>query len=145
MERLSKEISKALQLAYDVHQGQVDKAGKPYILHPVTVAMTLAMQGYSEDCIVAALLHDVVEDTDVTLEDLQRMQFSDNVIRALALLTHNDGTEYMEYVKKVKGNPVAAAVKMADLLHNSDRSRLKTVTPKDEERLLKYEHAISLL
>lgn len=145
MNRLSEQISKAMKLAFQAHEGQVDKGGQSYILHPLTVAMTLASQGFDEDTITAGLLHDVIEDTQYSFEDLQAMGFHATVINALRLLTHDKDTDYMEYVRKVKENPIARAVKMADLLHNSDRSRLEVVTDKDEQRSAKYECALKTL
>lgn len=145
MNRLSKNISKAIELAYEAHLGQVDKGGKPYILHPMTVAMTLATNGYDENTIVSGLLHDVVEDTPYTLEDLKDFGFSTETIEALRLLTHDKSVAYMDYVERIKNNKIAAAVKQADLLHNSDRSRLTVITEKDEERLAKYEQAMRFL
>lgn len=145
MNRLSEQISKAMKLAYKAHEAQVDKGGQTYILHPLTVAMTLASQGYDEDTIIAGLLHDVIEDTPYSFEDLQTMGIHTPVIDALRLLTHDKDTDYMDYVRKVKVNPIAKAVKMADLLHNSDRSRLTVITEKDEQRLAKYERAITIL
>lgn len=145
MDRLSKQLSKAIALAYEAHMGQVDKGGKPYILHPITVAMTLATCGYNENTIVAGVLHDVVEDTHYTLADLKEKGFSSEVIEALTLLTHEKSVAYMDYVERIKTNKIAVAVKQADLLHNSERSRLTVITDKDEERLAKYEQALKLL
>lgn len=105
----------------------------------------LAEQMKDEDTTIVALLHDVVEDTDYTIADLKRMGFPTNVLEALELLTHNDGTPYMEYVAKIKDNPIAKAVKLADLEHNSDLSRLDTVDEKALKRKEKYGQAIRLL
>ena len=110
---------KAINLAYQAHHGQVDKAGMPYVLHPVH----LAEQMNDEITCCAALLHDVVEDTDWTLEQLAQ-EFPREVIDALALLTHDSDEPYMDYVARIAENPVAKQVKMAALRHNLDASRL---------------------
>ena len=131
---------KAMKIAYKVHDGQVDKAGLPYIFHPIHLAEQMDTE---EECIVA-LLHDVVEDTDITFEDLEK-EFSQTVIDALKLLTHDKSVDYMEYVKTIKNNPIARNVKLADLKHNSDMTRLLSVTEKDIERYNKYQKAIQIL
>lgn len=133
--------NKAMVLAYEAHQGQYDKSGLPYVFHP----FHLAEQMDTEEAVTAALLHDVVEDTDYTLEDLRSMGFPDTVTDALALLTHDPSVPYMEYVERLKSNPIARSVKLADLTHNSDLSRLPVVTEKDLERVEKYRKAIKLL
>lgn len=131
----------ALKLCFEVHKNQTDKSGMPYVFHP----FHLAEQMKDEDTTIAALLHDVVEDTDYTIADLEQMGFPPNVIEALELLTHNDDTPYMEYVAKIKDNPIAKAVKLTDLEHNSDLSRLDTVDEKALKRKEKYIQAIRLL
>ena len=131
---------KAIIIAYNAHMGQEDKFGMPYIFHPVH----LAEQMDSEDECIVALLHDVVEDTDVTMEDLEK-EFSSEVIEALKLLTHDKSVPYEEYVLDLKDNPIARKVKLADLNHNSDVTRLINITEKDIERNKKYENAIKLL
>lgn len=133
--------NKAMVLAYEAHQGQYDKSGLPYVFHP----FHLAEQMETEEAVTAALLHDVAEDTDYTLEDLRSMGFPDTVTDALALLTHDPSVPYMEYVARLKSNPIARSVKLADLTHNSDLSRLPVVTEKDLERVEKYRKAIKLL
>lgn len=133
--------NKAMVLAYEAHQGQYDKSGLPYVFHP----LHLAEQMDTEEAVTAALLHDVAEDTDYTLEDLRSMGFPDTVTDALALLTHDPSVPYMEYVERLKSNPIARSVKLADLTHNSDLSRLPVVTEKDLERVEKYRKAIKLL
>lgn len=131
----------ALKLCFEAHKNQTDKSGMPYVFHP----FHLAEQMKDEDTTIAALLHDVVEDTDYTVADLKQMGFSPNVIEALELLTHNDDTPYMEYVAKIKNSPIARAVKLADLEHNSDLSRLDTIDEKVLKRKEKYSQAIRLL
>lgn len=135
---------KAMKIAYDAHQGQFDKSGVPYIFHPYH----LAEQMDDEISCAAALLHDVVEDTDVTLEDLKK-EFPTEVTDAISLLTHNESDEYLDYVRKLKNNPVAKKVKLADLTHNSDdtRNALGTVTApeKRQMQLEKYAKAKKIL
>jgi (p)ppGpp synthase/HD superfamily hydrolase len=128
-------------LAYEAHQGQYDKSGLPYVFHP----FHLAEQMDTEEAVTAALLHDVAEDTDYTLEDLRSMGFPDAVTDALALLTHDPSVPYLEYVERLKSNPIARSVKLADLTHNSDLSRLPAITEKDLERVEKYRKAMNLL
>ena len=132
---------KALRLCFDAHREQVDKTGLPYVFHP----FHLAEQMSDEYTVCAALLHDVVEDTDTTLEDLRREGFPDEVLEALALLTHDDGAPYMEYVARLKDNPIARAVKLADLSHNSDPTRLELLDDYALARAEKYRAAIKLL
>ena len=131
----------ALKLCFAAHKEQTDKSGIPYVFHP----FHLAEQMQSEETTIAALLHDVVEDTEYTLQDLAAMGFDPVVIDALALLTHDDDTPYMDYVARIKENPVAKAVKLADLAHNSDLSRMDTVDEKVMERYRNYQEAIALL
>ena len=131
----------ALKLCFAAHKEQTDKSGIPYVFHP----FHLAEQMQSEETIIAALLHDVVEDTEYTLQDLAAMGFDPVVIDALALLTHDDATPYMDYVRAIKENPIARAVKIADLKHNSDLSRLDAVDEKALQRAEKYRQALALL
>ena len=133
--------NKALRLAYEAHAGQFDKSGVPYVFHP----LHLAEQMDDEDSIVAALLHDVVEDTAYSLADLRAMGFPEKALEAVALLTHDPAEPYLSYVARVKENPVARRVKLADLRHNSDLSRIGKVTERDLERVEKYAAAIRLL
>jgi (p)ppGpp synthase/HD superfamily hydrolase len=109
---------RAMRLAYEAHLGQVDKTKVPYIFHPIH----LAEQMEDEVTCTVALLHDVVEDTAVTFADLEK-EFPAEVIEALRLLTHEAGVDYFDYVRKIKTNPIAKSVKLADLTHNSDESR----------------------
>ena len=134
---------KALKLCFEAHKEQTDKSGLPYVFHP----FYLAEQMEDEDTTVTALLHDVVEDTDYTLEDLAAMGFSRNVTEALALLTHDETVPYMEYVKALRNNPIARRVKLADLRHNSDLHRLNAdqIDEKVLARVKKYAEAIRLL
>ena len=115
--------NKALCYAYNAHHGQLDYNGIPYIFHPVHLAETMD----DEISCCAALLHDVVEDTDVTLEDLRR-EFPEEVVAVVALLTHDDSAEasredYWTYIRRIREHPIARKVKLADIAHNSDQSR----------------------
>lgn len=131
----------AMAIACAAHQGQVDKSGYPYIHHPLHVAEEMT----DELSCAAALLHDVVEDTPWTLTQLKGAGVPDPVLEALALLTHDEATPYLDYVRRLRSNPIARAVKLADLRHNSDRSRLEQVTDRDLSRLRRYEEAAALL
>lgn len=132
---------KALKLCFEAHKDQTDKSGMPYVFHP----FHLAEQMQDESTTVAALLHDVVEDTDCTLDDLRGMGFGEEIIEALSLLTHSPEVPYMEYVAQIKQNPIARAVKLADLAHNSDLTRMDTVDEKALQRQEKYKKAMELL
>ena len=132
---------KALKLCFEAHRDQVDKSGMPYVFHP----FHLAEQMTTEETVTAALLHDVAEDTDYTVDDLAAMGFPETVTDALRLLTHDRAVPYMEYVARLKPNPVARAVKLADLRHNSDMSRLDRVDEYAQRRAEKYRKAIALL
>lgn len=132
---------KALTLCFDAHKDQKDKSGLPYVFHP----FHLAEQMETEETTVVALLHDVVEDTDYSLADLEDMGFSKSVLDALALLTHDPSVDYMDYVRAIKANPIARTVKLADLRHNSDLTRLDTVDEKALARVEKYRKARILL
>ena len=110
--------NKAMRIAYQAHHGQLDYNGIPYIFH----SLHLAEQMDDEVSCCAALLHDVVEDTAVTMEELSR-EFPAEVIEVLELLTHDDATAYFDYVLAIKNHPVAVKVKLADIAHNSDQTR----------------------
>jgi (p)ppGpp synthase/HD superfamily hydrolase len=131
----------AIKLCFEAHKDQLDKSGLPYVFHP----FHLAEQMTEENTVVAALLHDVVEDTPYTFDDLLAMGFGEEVVAALRLLTHDDAVPYMDYVANIKANPIARAVKLADLRHNSDLSRLDAVDEKALRRCEKYAEAIRLL
>ena len=132
---------KALKLSFAAHKDQLDKSGMPYVYHPFHVAEQME----TEETVAVALLHDVIEDTDYALEDLKVMGFPDSVTEVLALMTHDDSVPYLDYVVKLRDNPIARAVKLADLRHNSDLSRLDVVDEKALERVEKYKKAIALL
>ncbi|MBR1593112.1 MAG: HD domain-containing protein [Ruminococcus sp.] len=135
---------KAMHTAYNAHSGQTDKNGVPYIFHP----FHLAEQMDTENEICTALLHDVAEDTDISLSQLAEI-FPEEVINALELLTHDENTDYFEYVRNIRSNPTAKKVKLADLRHNSDLSRMTAsgIVPseRDIKRREKYLKAIEIL
>ena len=128
----TKLTNEAMRIAYTAHHGQTDKSGIPYIYHPIH----LAEQMKDEYTTCVALLHDVGEDTDVTLDDLGKI-FPKEVVDAVALMTHADGLDYFDYVRKIRANPIAKAVKLADLTHNSDASRMDTP---DDAALKRWEN-----
>lgn len=130
----------ALQIAQKAHAGQVDKAGKDYILHPMTVA------SYMDTDIekTIAYLHDVLEDTDVTVDALRKI-FPNEIVDTLITLTHRKDESYFEYIQRVSKSKLAKKVKVADLLHNLDITRIKEPTKQDYERLEKYKKAIIYL
>ena len=131
---------KALVISFNAHKNQLDKSGIPYVYHPYEVAEH--METEAQTCV--ALLHDVVEDTDTTLDELAA-DFPAEVTDALRLLTHEKSVPYLEYVRRIKTNPIATKVKLADLRHNSDLSRLDNVTEKDLARIEKYKKARMIL
>lgn len=133
-------IALADQIAREAHEGQVDKAGRPYIEHPRAVETQMATPAQK----VVALLHDTLEDTDVTAEDLRR-QFGDGVADAVRTLTRRSGEDYFDYIRRVKELPLARKVKLADLRHNMDLTRLPRVTDEDLRRVEKYKEAAAML
>lgn len=132
-------LAQAIALAAEKHKDQFDKGGMPYILHPLWVMNTLRHTNDLE-LMCIAVLHDIVEDTDVTIDDLHNMQFSDRVIDAILLLTKHPDQSHAQYVAGIKTNLDAIRVKVMDLRHNSDIRRLKGVTAKDVKRMEKYHH-----
>lgn len=135
-------LNKAIIIAAEAHSGQLDKSGKPYILHPLRVMFNVE-GGITEQC--TAVLHDVIEDTSVTLDDLKEQGFSDDILAALTLLTRTPNEDYMEYIYRLKINSIAKAVKLADLKDNMDMTRISSPTEKDFLRLEKYKKAKALL
>src|ERR1051325_8566819 len=127
-------IEDAISIAAQAHKGQRDKAGAPYLLHPLR--MMLRMN--SEPAMMAAVLHDVVEDTDWTLGRLRDAGFSEEVIEAVDCLTHREGESYEEFVERVRTNPIARQVKIADLEDNMNVRRMNQLGPKELERMEKY-------
>ena len=136
----SKTLKKADAFAEKAHSGQFDMGGHPYIEHPRYVASMVD----GETAKIAALLHDTVEDTDVTLDDI-RAEFGDEIAEIVGLLTHKKGTPYMEYIKAIAQNDTAKKVKIADLTHNMDTSRLLSFRDGDKKRIEKYQKALAFL
>lgn len=134
-------LEKAIKIASIAHTGQKDKAGEPYILHPLQVMMRCR---HNEIVRVIAVLHDVVEDSNFTLEDL-RWEFDSEIVDAIDCLTRRKDEKYFDYIRRVKTNELAAEVKLIDLHHNTDLIRLSAITQKDIERNNKYKKAIDIL
>ena len=132
---------KAMQIAEKVHKNQVDKAGKPYILHPVRVERRCTRQ---EDRLVA-LLHDTVEDGNIASEYLLLVGFSQEVVDAVLSVSRKRGEDYFEFIQRCKANPIGRRVKICDLEDNMDITRLNQLTEKDIERLKKYHKAYKIL
>lgn len=139
----TEQTKKALCLCFEAHKDQKDKTGLPYVFHP----FHLAEQMTDEISTVCALLHDVVEDTDYSLEDLRKMGFSSEAIEALGLLTHDPAVPYFDYVAAISENPIAKRVKLSDLAHNSDLSRMAEgeIDAWAIARTEKYKKAIAIL
>ncbi len=131
----------ALKLMFAKHKDQVDKSGIPYVFHPFTVAQSMD----DENSTIVALLHDVIEDTDTTIDELVEMGFNDEIISALKILTHDKSVAYFDYIEKIKSNSLATKVKISDLKNNSDLSRLNKITQKDVERVEKYKKSLEIL
>ncbi len=134
-------LERAIRIATEAHQGQVDKAGAPYILHPLRVML----QVRSEDERIVAILHDTIEDSSLTFEDLRQEGFPPHILSALTCLTKISGESYEQFVERVKPNPLAREVKIADIRDNMDLSRLPAVGEKDLQRLRKYHTALKSL
>ena len=151
---LTASLQRARQLAQVAHAGQVDKAGKPYFLHVETVSQTVAdlildqqndSKAFSLKAQIVGYLHDIIEDTDITPEDLRGYAFPADCILAIEAITKIDGLSYQDYLTRVRSNKLATVVKIADMTHNSDLSRLEKVTQEDLRRREKYHKAIALL
>ena len=127
-------VERAVQIAAEAHQGQRDKAGAPYLLHPLRLMMRME----SETAMMAAVLHDVVEDSAWTLDQLRAEGFSEEVLQAVECLTHRLGESYDEFITRVQTNAIARQVKLADLEDNMNIRRMAEITPKDLARLEKY-------
>ena len=130
-------VERAVQIAAQAHQGQRDKAGAPYLLHPLRLMMRME----SEAAMMAAVLHDVVEDSEWTLDQLRTEGFNEEVLQAVECLTHRLGESYDEFVARVQTNAIARQVKLADLEDNMNIRRMAEITPKDLARLEKYHRA----
>ena len=132
---------KALLISFEAHKHQTDKSGMPYVYHP----FHLAEQMDDEYSTCVALLHDVVEDSDLSLDDLIKEGFPKEVTNAITLMTHDESVPNLEYVAEIKKNPISHRVKLADLRHNSDLSRLNVIDDKALERMEKDKLAIRIL
>ncbi len=132
---------RAMRICYEAHHGQCDKSNVPYVFHPYH----LAEQMDTEEAVCTALLHDVLEDTELTSADLIRLGMPRAVIEALEALCHNGNVPYLSYVRDLKQNPLARAVKIADIKHNSDLTRLVRITEADRRRAEKYAKALEIL
>lgn len=133
------ELTRAFFIAVKAHRNQRDKSGRAYIFHPLHVSRACK----SRDEKILALLHDVLEDSDYKIEDINFLTNPQK--EALNLLTHKESDPYFVYINKIKNNDLAKRVKIADLSHNMDLKRLKVITEKDIERLYKYQKAIKIL
>lgn len=131
----------ALELAVEKHKNQTDKAGNPYILHPLHVMENVN----SKEGKIVAILHDIIEDTDVTEDYLLKIRLSKRIVDAVVALTRSEDMDYQEYIKNLSSNPLAKEVKLADLEHNMDLKRLPTLEEKDLERNRKYQIAYHYL
>jgi len=134
-------LEDAIKLAVDAHSGQLDKAGQPYILHPLRVMSQVSELNER----IAAVLHDVVEDTEVTLEDLRSQGFPSEVVEAIDALTKRPGEKRMQAARRAGAHPIARMVKIADVMDNLDSSRLPQLTREDERRLKEYREVLSYL
>lgn len=134
-------IEKALDISLKAHAGQTDKAGAVYVLHPLRIMMQMDSP---EEKIIAAL-HDVLEDSHFTAEFLRQQGFPENILSVLDILSRKPGVKYEDYIQRIKQNPTATKIKIADLKDNMDISRLKDITEKDLKRLKKYQSAFKIL
>lgn len=137
----SKQINKAIKIAYEAHKNQTDFFGVPYIFHPWEVASQLD----NEEAVIVGLLHDVIEDTNITYDDLRKEGFSEEIIEGIKGVTKIEGEDYMDFVKRAKQNKISRQVKIADLKHNMNLTRLEYVTEKDLQRNEKYKKALAFL
>lgn len=128
-------IEKAIAIAVEAHRGQIDKAGKAYILHPLRVML----RGVNDREMIVGVLHDTVEDTPVTIDMLRKEGFSEEVLAAIACVTKEEGEEYGHFINRVLENPLATQVKLYDMEDNMNRERIPYPTEHDEARFAKYE------
>ncbi len=134
-------LEKAIKIAIEAHAGQVDKAGKTYVLHP----LRLMVQMSSIEQQIVAVLHDVIEDSKYTFDDLEKEGFDEKIISALQALTKKNGEDYDNFIMRVMQNKLATIVKIADLKDNSNLNRIPNPTEKDLERVEKYIKALNSL
>lgn len=131
----------ALKIAIKAHEGQTDKAGKAYILHPLRIASNCL----TTETKIVALLHDVVEDSSITLDDLKKSGFPDNIIEAIDSVTRRHNESYMDFVSRCSKNPIGKAVKLLDMEDNMNIKRLSEISDVDIKRLNKYKSAYNYL
>ena len=137
------QLSMAIDIATRAHRGVNDKQGKPYILHPIAV-MT-AVEQYGEDHMVVAILHDVIEDTNWTCQNLKEYGISEENVFSIFSITKQSNENYLMYLQRVKEDNVARIVKLADITHNSSLDRIIGTTAKDTDRTTKYRRAYQYL
>ncbi len=138
----SEKVRKAALIAYNAHKDQSDKGGYPYIMHPIHIAEQME----TEDETIAALLHDVIEDTDIGFDYLKKEGFSDTVINCLKILTKDPNEDYMDYIRKIKKTGgIALKIKKADMAHNMIAERISKKIQSDESRMEKYRAAFDIL
>lgn len=135
------DLDQAISIATKAHAGQLDKAGQPYILHP----LRLMLKFQAKDEMIVAVLHDVVEDSAFTLESLKDYGFSEVIINAIESLTKNKGETYEDFISRVSSNDLAKKIKIEDIRDNLDLTRLDKITEKDLARVEKYHRALKLL
>lgn len=134
-------LEQAISLAAKQHEGQVDKANAPYILHPLRVMLNVPTIEHK----IVAVLHDILEDTETTIEDLYQFGFQEHIIDAIVALTKKQGETRLEAAQRARQNPIARVVKLADINDNMDLSRIQSPTIKDFERLKEYQQVRDLL
>ncbi|MBE2238771.1 MAG: HD domain-containing protein [Caldilineaceae bacterium] len=134
-------LAHAIRIAAEVHEGQLDKAGQPYVLHVLRVMFACP----SPESQIAAALHDVVEDSDWTLDDLRREGFSETVVGIVDALTRREGEDYFDFARRAAATPLSREVKRADLLDNMDIRRIPHPTDKDWARLQRYRKALTMI
>ena len=134
-------LEQAIALAAKQHEGEVDKANSPYILHPLRVMLNVPTIEHK----IVAVLHDILEDTETTIEDLYQFGFQEHIIDAIVALTKKQGETRLEAAQRARQNPIARVVKLADINDNMDLSRIQSPTVKDFERLKEYQQVRDLL
>ena len=134
-------LENAIILATQAHRGQVDKGGQPYILHPLRVMLQLETTPER----IVALLHDVVEDTSITLETIRSEGYSPDVVESIDCLTRREDESYADFIQRIQHNPLARRVKIQDLLDNSNLQRIPNPTEADFRRIEKYREALAVL
>ncbi|MFX3631337.1 MAG: GTP pyrophosphokinase [Candidatus Pristimantibacillus sp.] len=132
------DLKQAITLAATMHDGQYDKGGNPYIIHPLRIML----KAQDDESRIVAVLHDIVEDTEITFDKLKKLGFSDKIVAAIDSLTKRDCESYDEFIQRVKLNELGTTVKLLDIEDNKDLTRIPNPSQKDYERVAKYEKAI---